>query len=28
VHGLHHRGRRALQASLTQAGAVPATLAA
>jgi RNA polymerase sigma-70 factor, ECF subfamily len=28
VHGLHHRGRRALQAALTQAGAVPATVAA
>lgn len=28
VHGLHHRGRRALQAALTQAGAVPCTLAA
>jgi RNA polymerase sigma-70 factor, ECF subfamily len=28
VHGLHHRGRRALQAALTQAGAVPATAAA
>jgi RNA polymerase sigma-70 factor, ECF subfamily len=28
VHGLHHRGRRALQAALAQAGATPATLAA
>lgn len=28
VHGLHHRGRRALQAALREAGATPATLAA
>ena len=28
VHGLHHRGRRALQAALVQAGAVPTTVAA
>ena len=28
VHGLHHRGRRALQHALTQAGATPSTLAA
>jgi RNA polymerase sigma-70 factor (ECF subfamily) len=28
VHGLHHRGRRALQATLTHAGASPSTLAA
>jgi RNA polymerase sigma-70 factor (ECF subfamily) len=28
VHGLHHRGRRALQVALTHAGAAPATLAA
>ena len=28
VHGLHHRGRRALQRALTQAGATPCTLAA
>jgi RNA polymerase sigma-70 factor, ECF subfamily len=28
VHGLHHRGRRALQAALTHAGASPSTLAA
>lgn len=28
VHGLHHRGRRALQAALRQAGATPSTLAA
>jgi RNA polymerase sigma-70 factor (ECF subfamily) len=28
VHGLHHRGRRALQHALTQAGATPCTLAA
>ena len=28
VHGLHHRGRRALQAALTQAGAAPSTIAA
>jgi RNA polymerase sigma-70 factor (ECF subfamily) len=28
VHGLHHRGRRALQAALVEAGAVPATVAA
>lgn len=26
VHGLHHRGRRALQAALTAAGATPATV--
>jgi RNA polymerase sigma-70 factor, ECF subfamily len=28
VHGLHHRGRRALQLALTDAGAAPSTLAA
>jgi RNA polymerase sigma-70 factor, ECF subfamily len=28
VHGLHHRGRRALQRALTKAGATPCTLAA
>jgi RNA polymerase sigma-70 factor (ECF subfamily) len=28
VHGLHHRARRALKAALTEAGAVPMTLAA
>ena len=28
VHGLHHRGRRALQAALTHAGAAPCTIAA
>jgi RNA polymerase sigma-70 factor (ECF subfamily) len=28
IHGLHHRGRRALQAALTQAGATPMTVAA
>jgi RNA polymerase sigma-70 factor (ECF subfamily) len=28
VHGLHHRARRALKASLTEAGAVPMTVAA
>ena len=28
VHGLHHRGRRALQAALARAGATPVTLAA
>jgi RNA polymerase sigma-70 factor (ECF subfamily) len=28
VHGLHHRGRRALKAALVQAGATPSTLAA
>jgi RNA polymerase sigma-70 factor (ECF subfamily) len=28
VHGLHHRGRKALQAALVEAGATPATLAA
>lgn len=28
VHGLHHRGRRALQAALTTAGAAPCTMAA
>jgi RNA polymerase sigma-70 factor (ECF subfamily) len=28
VHGLHHRGRRALQAALVQAGATPVTAAA
>jgi RNA polymerase sigma-70 factor, ECF subfamily len=28
VHGLHHRGRRTLQAALAQAGATPMTLAA
>jgi RNA polymerase sigma-70 factor (ECF subfamily) len=28
VHGLHHRGRRALKAALAQAGATPSTLAA
>jgi RNA polymerase sigma-70 factor (ECF subfamily) len=28
IHGLHHRGRRALKAALTQAGATPSTLAA
>lgn len=28
VHGLHHRGRRALQAALTHAGAAPSTIAA
>ena len=28
IHGLHHRGRRALQAALTQAGATPSALAA
>jgi RNA polymerase sigma-70 factor (ECF subfamily) len=28
VHGLHHRGRRALQLALTHAGAAPSTLAA
>ena len=28
IHGLHHRGRRALQAALTEAGATPMTLAA
>ena len=28
VHGLHHRGRRALQQALTQAGATPCTVAA
>ena len=28
VHGLHHRGRRALQVALTHAGAAPSTLAA
>lgn len=28
VHGLHHRGRRALQAALTKAGATPCTVAA
>jgi len=28
VHGLHHRGRRALQHALTEAGATPCTLAA
>jgi RNA polymerase sigma-70 factor (ECF subfamily) len=28
VHGLHHRGRRALQRSLAQADAMPSTLAA
>jgi RNA polymerase sigma-70 factor (ECF subfamily) len=28
VHGLHHRGRRALQRALTQADATPCTLAA
>jgi RNA polymerase sigma-70 factor (ECF subfamily) len=28
VHGLHHRGRRALQRSLTEAGATPCTVAA
>jgi RNA polymerase sigma-70 factor (ECF subfamily) len=28
IHGLHHRGRRALQAALTHAGAAPSTIAA
>ncbi len=28
IHGLHHRGRRALQVALVQAGATPMTLAA
>ena len=28
VHGLHHRGRRALQVALTHAGATPSTVAA
>lgn len=28
VHGLHHRGRRALRSALAQAGATPTTLAA
>jgi RNA polymerase sigma-70 factor (ECF subfamily) len=28
VHGLHHRGRRALQRALAQAGATPCTVAA
>jgi RNA polymerase sigma-70 factor (ECF subfamily) len=28
IHGLHHRGRRALRAELTSRGAAPATLAA
>jgi RNA polymerase sigma-70 factor (ECF subfamily) len=28
IHGLHHRGRRALQSALTQAGATPTTVAA
>ncbi len=28
VHGLHHRGRRALQVALTHAGAAPSTVAA
>jgi RNA polymerase sigma-70 factor (ECF subfamily) len=28
IHGLHHRGRRALQAALTRAGAAPCTVAA
>ena len=28
IHGLHHRGRRALKASLAQMGAVPSTVAA
>jgi RNA polymerase sigma-70 factor, ECF subfamily len=28
VHGLHHRGRRALQSALVHAGAAPSTLAA
>ncbi len=28
VHGLHHRGRRALQATLARAGATPSTVAA
>jgi RNA polymerase sigma-70 factor (ECF subfamily) len=28
IHGLHHRGRRALKAALAQAGATPSTLAA
>jgi RNA polymerase sigma-70 factor (ECF subfamily) len=28
VHGLHHRGRRALKTALAQAGATPSTLAA
>jgi len=28
IHGLHHRGRRALQAALTQAGATPSAIAA
>jgi RNA polymerase sigma-70 factor (ECF subfamily) len=28
VHGLHHRARRALKAALTEAGAVPMTVAA
>ena len=28
VHGLHHRGRRALQVALTHAGASPSTMAA
>jgi RNA polymerase sigma-70 factor (ECF subfamily) len=28
IHGLHHRGRRALQMALTEAGATPMTLAA
>jgi RNA polymerase sigma-70 factor (ECF subfamily) len=28
IHGLHHRGRRALRTALTRSGAMPATLAA
>jgi RNA polymerase sigma-70 factor, ECF subfamily len=28
IHGLHHRGRRALQAALVHAGAAPSTIAA
>jgi len=28
IHGLHHRGRRALQVALTHAGATPSTVAA
>jgi RNA polymerase sigma-70 factor (ECF subfamily) len=28
IHGLHHRGRRALKTALAQAGATPSTLAA
>jgi RNA polymerase sigma-70 factor (ECF subfamily) len=28
IHGLHHRGRRALKAELISRGAAPATLAA